>query len=83
MHHPATRVALYDELSQRLNRLQLVVYSDGLNIFSDRGKNTVIDDASRVGPFWIEWATSKGGFGRLFLIVSNLPRSKRGVHINI
>ncbi len=60
-------------LSQRLNRLELVVYFDGAS--PHRGEDAVIDDASRVRPFWIEWTTSKSGFGRLFLIVGNLSRS--------
>lgn len=70
------------KLSQRLNRLEFVVHVDGPSFFSHRGEEAVIDDASRVGPFWIEWATSESGFSRLFLIVGNLSRSQCGVHTN-
>ena len=69
-------------LSQRLNRLEFVVHVDGPSIFSHCGKEAVINDASRVRPFRIEWATSESGFGRLFLIVGNLSRSQCGVHTN-
>lgn len=68
--------------SQRLDRLKFVVDFDGPSVFPHRGEDAVIDDASRVGPFRIEWATGEGGFGRLFLIVSDLSRSDHGVHGN-
>ncbi len=75
-------IARYEELSQRLNWLEFVVHFDGSSLFSHRGEDAVIDDASRIRPFWIEWATSESGFGRLFLIVGNLSRSDHRVHTN-
>ena len=69
-------------LSQRLNRLEFVVHVDGPSVFSHCGEQAVINDASRVRPFRIEWAPSESGFGRLFLIVGNLSRSQCGVHTN-
>ncbi len=69
-------------LSQRLNRLEFVVCVDGTSLFPHRGEKAVVDDASRVRPFRIEWATSESGFSRFFLIVGNLSRSQCGVHTN-
>ena len=69
-------------LSQRLNRLEFVVSIDGTSLFPHRGEKAVVDDASRVRPFRIEWATSESGLGRFFLIVGNLSRSQCGVHTN-
>lgn len=69
-------------LSPWLNRLEFVVYVDGSSIFSHCGEEAVVNDASRVRPFRIEWATSESGFRRLFLIVSNLSRGQCGVHTN-
>lgn len=70
------------ELSQRLNRLEFVVCVDGTSLFPHCGEKAVVDDASRVRPFGIEWATSESGLSRLFLIVGNLSRSQCGVHTN-
>ena len=69
-------------LSQWLNRLEFVVSVDGSSLFPHRGEKAVVDDASRVRPFGIEWATSESGFSRFFLIVGNLSRSQCGVHTN-
>ena len=69
-------------LSQRLNRLEFVVGIDGSSFFPHRGEKAVVNDASRVRPFRIEWATSESGLSRLFLIVGNLSRSQCGVHTN-
>lgn len=65
---------------QGLDRLKFVVEFDGPSAFSHRGEEAVIDDASRVGPLRIERATGKSGFGRLFLIVRDLPRGDHSVH---
>lgn len=77
-------VALYDldELSQWLDRLEFVVHVDGVNFLAHRGEEAIIDDASRIRPFGIEWTTSESGFGRLFFIVSNLSGSQCAVHRN-
>lgn len=69
-------------LSQRLNWLEFVVGIDGSRVFPHRGDKAVVNDASRVRPFRIEWATSESGLSRLFLIVGNLSRSQCGVHRN-
>ena len=69
-------------LSQWLNRLEFVVSIDGTSLFPHRGEKAVVDDASRVRPFRIEWATSESGLSRFFLIVGNLSRSQCGVHTN-
>lgn len=55
---------------------------DGSRLFPHRGNKAVVDDASRVRPFGIEWATSESGLCRLFLIVGDLSRSQCGVHTN-
>lgn len=70
------------KLSQWLNRLEFVVGFDGSSVFPHRGKQAVVNDASRVRPFRIEWTTSESGLGRLFLIVGNLSRSQCAVHTN-
>lgn len=53
-------------LSQWLNRLEFVVSVDGSSLFPHRSEKAVVDDASRVRPFGIEWATSESGFSRFF-----------------
>ena len=58
------------------------MHVDGPSIFSHCGEEAVINDASRVRPFRIEWATSESGFGRLVLILRKLSGSKGGVHTN-
>ncbi|WHZ22772.1 MAG: hypothetical protein OJF47_001884 [Nitrospira sp.] len=68
--------------SQRFDRLKLVVDFGSPGVFPHRCEDAVIDDAGRVGPFRIEWATGESGFGRLFFIVSDLSRSDHGVHRN-
>lgn len=69
-------------LSQRLNRLEIVGHLDASSLFSHRGEEPVIDDASRVRPLRIEWTTRESGFGRLLFIVGDLSWSHNAVHTN-
>jgi hypothetical protein len=72
-----------DRLSQRLNWLEFVVHLvDASSLFPHRGEEAVIDDASRVRPLRIEWATRESGFGRLLFIVGDLSWSYNAVHTN-
>ena len=80
--HAVRLVALYDygELSQWRHRLEFIAHVGGLNFFAHRGEDAVIDDAGRVRPLRIEWATSESGFGCLLFIVGNLSGSQSAVH---
>lgn len=68
----SVRCRMCDELRQWLDGLEFIVHLGGGNFLAHRGKDAVINDASRVRPLWIEGATDERGFGRFLLIVGDL-----------